>query len=259
MANVDIVGIGGSAIVSRFDATSVLKGYIVIQDGQVKATFPNVDFSKRCLAIEYRVYRRLGNHDNILQCYGLVDVQPGDCSLRLEFVSKGSLRGFIETNRMGQSPITDRLKWCIDLATGLAYMHSLEVFHCDFSCRNVLLTEQNVVKICDFGGASLDGNESEGVEEPRYELPLRGRAWEMRPYVKRDLFALGSCIYEIMAWKKPFPTLDDHEIQKRFDQDEFPDLSDVLCRQVIQKCWNEGYDGTGEVLLDLQAIVTHTN
>jgi len=37
------------------------------------------------------------------------------------------------------------------------------------------------------------------VEEIRYELPLRGRAFGERPYVKRELFALGSAIYEIIA------------------------------------------------------------
>jgi serine/threonine protein kinase len=126
----------------------------------------------------------------------------------------------------------------------------------DFSCQNALLTEKSVVKICDFGGARLDENESDGVEEPRYELPLGGREWEARPYIKRDLFALGSSIYELMAWKKPFAELSDGEVEKRFDREEFPDVSNVLCTDIVRKCWNEEYERAEDVMLALQAAMS---
>ncbi|KAF1913477.1 kinase-like domain-containing protein, partial [Ampelomyces quisqualis] len=152
-----------------------------------------------------------------------------------------------------------RLRWATDVAAGLAHVHSKGVFHCDLSCRNVLLTEQSVVKVCDFGGAGLDENESDGVEEPRYELPLRGREWEARPYIKRDLFALGSLVYELMAWKKPFVELSDGEVEKRFHRDEFPVVSNLLCADIIQKCWNEEYERAEDVMLALQAAMTTQN
>jgi len=136
-------------------------------------------------------------------------------------------------------------------------MHSKKVYHCDFSCRNVLLTEENVVKIGDFGGAGLDERESDGVEECRYDLPLRGRNWEDRPYYKRDLFALGSSIYEIMAWKKPFAELDDWEVENRFARDEFPDVSNIACAHVIRKCWEEKYDRAEDVMDELRARQTN--
>ena len=142
-----------------------------------------------------------------------------------------------------------RLAWAEGLAAGQAHIHSKRVYHCDFSCRNVFLTDDNMIKIGDFGGAGLDDNESDGVEESRYELPLRCRQeWEDRPYLKRDLFALGSSIYEIMAWKKPFAELDDGEVGERFARNEFPSVRNILCADIIQKCWEEKYNRAEDVL-----------
>jgi hypothetical protein len=93
----------------------------------------------------------------------------------------------------------------------------------------------------------LDGEESEGVEEARYELPNRKRQGD-RPYLKRDLFALGSAIYEVMAWRKPFSDLTDEEVGRRFACDEFPDLRNVSCGDVIEKCWKEKFDRADDVL-----------
>lgn len=166
-------------------------------------------------------------------------MQPGVFSLRLELASKGSLRHFIETNASDTVGILQRLAWAVDVVAGMAYIHSKGVFHCDFSCRNIVLTEENVVKICDFGSASMDGGEPFGAEEFRYELPLRGREWNARPYIKRELFALGSFLYEIVAWKKPFAGLTDEEVEQRFGREEFPDTNDLPCADIIRKCWKE--------------------
>ncbi|KAF1364701.1 kinase-like protein [Lizonia empirigonia] len=250
-----IIGIGGSAIVSAHDEKTVLKGYYVVHNGRLTTSFCNVERSQRSLNVEYQAYQRLGQHKNILKCFGWVEVQPGAHSLRLEFASQGNLRSYIETTNSSQVGLSVRLSWAIDLAAGLAHIHSQRVFHCDFSCRNVVLTEQNIVKVCDFGGAGLDSEVSDGVEEPRYELPLRGRDWEARPYMKRDLFALGSSIYEIMAWKKPFAELTDGEVEKFFNRDEFPDVSNIPCADIIRKCWNEEYERAEDVMLVLQAVM----
>ncbi|KAJ8118119.1 hypothetical protein OPT61_g826 [Boeremia exigua] len=250
-----VIGIGGSAIVYAYDETTVLKGYAVAHAGRVFNSRSDVEYSRRCLTVEYQVYQRLGEHKNIPKCYGWVVLGPEAKSLRLKWASKGNLRTFIETNDSAQTPTSVRLAWAMDLAEGLAHLHSKRVYHCDLSCRNILLTGQNVVQICDFGGSGLDSDESEGVEEPRYELPLRGRTWEERPYRVRDLFALGSALYEIMAWQKPFAQLEDDEVQKRFEREEFPDTSGIACNEVIQNCWNERYETAEETLFALQAVV----
>ena len=65
---------------------------------------------------------------------------------------------------------------------------------------------------------------------------------------------MGSSIYEIMAWKMPFAELTDEEVERRFESNEFPDVSNVLCTEVIQKCWNEEYEKAEDVVCALQAV-----
>lgn len=46
---------------------------------------------------------------------------------------------------------TDLLCWAFQVARGMEYLASRKVLHGDLAARNVLLCDDNVVKICDFG------------------------------------------------------------------------------------------------------------
>lgn len=46
---------------------------------------------------------------------------------------------------------TDLLSWLFQITRGMHYLASRKILHNDFAARNVLLCEDKVVKICDFG------------------------------------------------------------------------------------------------------------
>lgn len=46
---------------------------------------------------------------------------------------------------------TDLLCWSFQIARGMDYLASRKVLHGDLAARNILLCDDNVVKICDFG------------------------------------------------------------------------------------------------------------
>lgn len=46
---------------------------------------------------------------------------------------------------------TDLLCWSFQVARGMQYLVSRKVLHGDLAARNILLCDDNVVKICDFG------------------------------------------------------------------------------------------------------------
>ncbi len=128
----------------------------------------------------------------------------------------------------------------------MSYIHAKNIFHCEFSCRNVFVFDDLfsdwVVKIGDFGCSSLDHREPLGAEEVRYELPLRGREWAEREYIKRELFALGCGIYEIMAWKMPFAELTVAEVDYNYRREVFPDVGGLLAGDDIRGCWMEKFE-----------------
>lgn len=43
------------------------------------------------------------------------------------------------------------IKYCVQIANGMKYLHSKKVCHRDLAARNILLDENKVAKIADFG------------------------------------------------------------------------------------------------------------
>lgn len=71
--------------------------------------------------------------------------------------------------------------------------------------------------------------------------------------MKRELFGLGSGIYELTAWQRPFPELDDDEVDDRYARDEFPPLGGNVARHIIWNCWAEAYATAEEAVHGLKA------
>ena len=69
-----------------------------------------------------------------------------------------------QTNVIFLPPIGSKhlLKWCVQIAKGMAYLEDRGIVHRDLAARNVLVQKPDKVKITDFGLAKLlDANESE--------------------------------------------------------------------------------------------------
>lgn len=250
-----IIGIGSSCFVSIRDSLTVLKGYEIWVDGKRRSYFPRP--CEEALRREQLVYEKIGPHPQILQCFGLEEVHPGVHSLRLEVAPLGNVRQYIEEHADEPLPQYNRLHMALDVAVGLSHVHSRKVQHADLSCRNLFLFDDLHVKIGDFGGSVVEGyGFAETVcEEMRYELPLRGREFSDRPVMKRELFALGSAIYEIMAWSKPYPEAHEDEVEKRYARDEFPCLGERGIDDIIWNCWNEVFETADEVALSLKTFL----
>ena len=97
-----------------------------------------------------------------------------------------------------------RLRMAKEIALSIAHIHSHGVQHRDLSVRNLFLFDELHVKLGDFGASALEGYDfpTTFCEGTQYELPNRGRGFHDRPMKKRDLFALGSAIYEITSWQR---------------------------------------------------------
>lgn len=250
-----LLGLGATSYVTTTDNTTVLKGHQVWRDGKY---YMGRDDCEDDLAREAAIYAHLGEHPQILKCFGLEEHCAGVHSLRLELAPLGCVRQFIAEHLRQPPPPWTRLRMALDAATGVAYLHSRGVQHCDMSCRNLFLFDGFRVKLGDFGASLLNGREFKPTfcEESQYELPLRGRRFAERPPVKREPFALGSAIYEITEWERPFQELEDSEVEARYAQDEFPSLGGNMAGLVIQKCWKEQFESANEVMEALTQCIS---
>ena len=125
-------------------------------------------------------------------------------------------RPYIVSELVRGTPLSDvarPLAWAkalaigIDLARGLAAAHRRGVVHCDIKPNNVMMTEEGVAKLVDFGLAQLlrDGGEDEArvaTGTPDYMAP---EVWRGDPPTRRsDVFSVGAVLFELISGAPPF-------------------------------------------------------
>ncbi|MFA7455092.1 MAG: protein kinase [Desulfobulbaceae bacterium] len=100
------------------------------------------------------------------------------------------------------------LAWGAQILDGLDCMHSAGVVHRDIKPQNMLVTDENTIKICDFG-MSLDMEEGSGpsapgmrVGTPYYAAPEQA-ADPDRADERSDLFSAGVLLYRLLTGELP--------------------------------------------------------
>jgi serine/threonine protein kinase len=144
---------------------------------------------------------------SLVRLYGAF-LQPDSdsVSIVLEFMDRGSLEDIL--NRR-QSGFPDSIAAAIiyQIICGLSYLHAPErrIIHRDLKPANVLLNSKGCVKLCDFGLATLLGEESLNMTvlgTTKFMAPERLRA---QPYGRSsDIWSLGLVSLECVSGKAPF-------------------------------------------------------
>ena len=85
---------------------------------------------------------------------------------------------------------------------GLKDIHSQQINHRDIKLLNVFLTQNNVIKIGDFGISKKNDGSSETVGTIHYMAPEVVNAKPYSP--ESDVWSLGCLLYELCTMNKPF-------------------------------------------------------
>lgn len=169
--------------------------------------------------------------------------------------NQGDLQRYLDNQ--GEAISTDlRLKWRLQAAESIAYIHSKGVIHCDLRPKNFLLHASEVNKdpdllLCDFGGSYC--KTSDGLIDGKH-LPDAGFFNPRNEWVATaatDIFALASIFYTIMTGHWPyrspggrFASGEDmiaymEMVDKLFMDQEFPSIQDLVGGDIIRACWFE--------------------
>ena len=197
--------------------------------------------------IERSIYERLGDHPRIYKYY--YPVRRGLVLERLDGPLRKCLLDLANSKQL-PSP-KQAMKWSIQTAQGLSYLHQKAVLQADLGCHNLLLNQRDEVKFCDFGGSSIDGQPPTVCYESRSQSYLEeGKP----PSVGSELFALGSTIYEIWTTKQPYRDMSDVEVRELYKSNRFPDLDGIPAAGIIKKCWLGAYSSAVDVVSDLESL-----
>lgn len=149
------------------------------------------------------------NHPNIATIYGVSQAE-GLRFLILEYLPGGTLRSKLQALADGEKlPVIDIVDYALQVAEGLAHAHRRGVVHRDVKTDNVMLTEEGVLKVTDFGVAKIEmelGLTEEGslVGTMAYMSPEQVQGVEVDS--RTDIYSFGVVVYEIATGQLPFPT-----------------------------------------------------
>ena len=155
------------------------------------------------------------NHPNILAVFD-VGTDGGKFYLVSELLDGQTMR-----QRIGQGPLPPRkaVEYASQIARGLASAHSQGISHRDLKPENIFITQDDRVKILDFGlakqvsPADVNSKQAEGLNTstvttgllmgtPAYMAPeqLRGQKVDHRA----DIFSFGAVFYEMVSGQRAF-------------------------------------------------------
>lgn len=222
---------GASGIVERLPSGDVIKSPWNDDTGHI---------CRQELELEKRIYERLGPHPRLVR---MVSWDPQQYTLTLEYMPNGSLRDYLAQNT--DVPTIQRLRWAQEAAEALQVLHSANVIHCDVEPKNFLLDAHLSLRIADFSGSSLDHSAPTVRGSIRFTVADFSRSDP--PTISEDLYALGSTIYFIMTSRYPYEELDDNDIKHRYRSQDFPDVTGILCGEIILACWRSQVKSGQEV------------
>lgn len=153
---------------------------------------------------EATVIARL-QHPNIVAVHD-AGSHEGRRYIVMEYVHGYSLRQLLETQ--GRLTEAEAIRYGTQVASALQYAHGLDIVHCDIKPENILINENGVAKVADFGVAETLTR----TMTPRQAADLLGTVAYLAPEViegaspspASDIYSLGLTVFEAIAGRLPF-------------------------------------------------------
>ncbi len=143
------------------------------------------------------------NHPNLVGVYDFGET-AGYFYFIMEYVEGRNLAELLASN--GRFGVEFALPVMLHVCDGMAYAHGKGVVHLDLKPGNIMLDNEGMVKILDFGLAKLldpvTGSAQEDMGTPDYAAPERFRRGAAIDH-RADIFSIGVVLYEMLVGKVP--------------------------------------------------------
>ncbi|HUI63191.1 MAG TPA: HEAT repeat domain-containing protein [Steroidobacteraceae bacterium] len=188
-------------------------------------------------------YSRKITHKNVIRIYDFLYMQ-GNYAISMEYFPSHTLGSEV----VNEKPLELKraIQFGIDMCTGMAVAHQVGIVHRDLKPANVLINQEGLLKIVDFGVAAAH---REGdtqltktgyvIGSPKYMAPeqILGKKVDERA----DIYALGVIIYEMVTGVPPYSRGDHMSVMYQHVQGKArvpreinpalpPELSDLVVK-----------------------------
>ena len=206
-------------------------------------------------------------HPNIIQVYE-VGEYDGLGYLVLEYAPGGSLQQKLAGTPQKPRQAAETIEY---LARALHYAHQHHIVHRDLKPANVVLSEDGIPKVTDFGLAKLLEREAgltrtgDIMGTPSYMAPEQARGTPADVTAAADIYALGAILYEMLTGRPPFKgatplsTLSQVAGQEPVApgrlQRHLPREIETICLKCLEKEPRKRYDTALELAEDLRRFL----
>ena len=152
---------------------------------------------------EIKIMRKT-NHPNIVKLYDHLYDRDGNIYLIMEYCEKGNL-----SNLLNGKPLKEKYaqKFMRQIVNALEYLFINKIIHRDIKPQNIMVTNDNVLKLSDFGFAKFFKDDIDDMSKTICGSPIY-----MAPEIimcktysnKIDLWSIGVILYEMIIGKPPY-------------------------------------------------------
>jgi len=258
---VEKVGGGGMAIVYKAKC-KLLNRFVAVKILRTDSDMTD-DFIKR-FKVEAQAAGSL-SHPNIVSIYDVGN--EGDVNyIVMEYVEGYTLKEVI--SQSGKLTWRATVKIASQICAGLEHAHKNHIIHRDIKSQNILVNEELVAKVTDFGIARASTNSTitmtgNTIGSVHYFSPEQAKGQHTDE--KSDIYSLGIVMYEMITGRVPFDAdtpvsvalkqIQEIPIQPMQYDKEMPIAVNDIIMKALQKEPRLRYQSATEMLKDLQAVL----
>ncbi|XP_065176206.1 tyrosine-protein kinase SRK2-like [Sycon ciliatum] len=160
-------------------------------------------------------------HEKLVQLYAVCSQQE-PLYIVTELMSNGSLLDYLKNSdgRFAKLPVL--VDMAAQVASGMAYLEVQNYIHRDLAARNILVGENNICKVADFGLARVIQDDEYCAREGA-KFPIKWTAPEAALYnrftIKSDVWSFGVLLSEIITHGRvPYPGMSNAEVLTQVDR-----------------------------------------
>ena len=256
---VELIGSGGMAVVYKAMCHR-LNRYVAVKIMRPELA-KNEKFRRR-FQTESQAIAKL-SHPNIV---GVYDVSRTDHIeyIVMELIDGITLKQYLQDHGPIDAP--QAVDFSLQIARALSHAHGKGIVHRDIKPQNILVVEDGVIKVADFGIANLQSEvpdvENEAIGSVHYISPEQARGLPVDG--RSDIYSLGIVMYEMLSGKLPFDGDDDRTVALkhlsavptplREIAPSVPEALEKIVMKAMDASLDERYQTADALVADLEAL-----